>query len=39
MQKLSNPETSVPTHAAYKPPKPHLDRLKDFERQQRILAI
>lgn len=39
MQKLSNPETSVPSHEAFKPTKPHIDRLKEFDRQQRILAI
>lgn len=28
MQKISNPETQVPTHEAFKPPKPQLERAR-----------
>jgi IS1 family transposase len=39
VQKLANPETNVPPHEAYKPIKPQIDKLKEFERQQKTLAI
>lgn len=39
MQKLSNPETKVPTHEAYKPVKPQYDRAKEYERNKKLESI
>ena len=39
MQKLSNPETKVPKHEAFKPIKPQLEKAREFERNKKMEEI
>jgi hypothetical protein len=36
IQKLSNPETKVPTHEAFKTPKVQLERAREYERIRKM---
>ena len=39
MQKLTNPETQVPKHEAFKPVKPQYEKAREYERNKKIEEI